>query len=143
MSSEYYSKDEIRRFARKVIRPVVIVLFVILIAAPLLGFFIQFLWNATIANMFGLPSISFWQAVGLFILAKFLFGFGGSSSGSSGRRSGRRKGRKTPRSASATADEASIPDDEAFRDYWKEEGKEAYDAFLTEGDAIPDEDKET
>lgn len=44
----------------------------------LLAFLVQFLWNQTIAAMFDLPAISYWQAFGLFILAKLFFGMGGS-----------------------------------------------------------------
>ena len=41
-----------------------------------LAFLVQFLWNQTIAAMFGLAAISYWQAFGLFILAKLFFGLG-------------------------------------------------------------------
>jgi hypothetical protein len=36
------------------------------------------LWNALLPNIFGLPVISFWQALGLCLLARFLFGTGAS-----------------------------------------------------------------
>ena len=32
--------------------------------------------KSTVADMFGWPEISYWQAIGIFVLAKFLFGFG-------------------------------------------------------------------
>ncbi|MDR2040324.1 MAG: hypothetical protein LBQ60_20605 [Bacteroidales bacterium] len=40
---------------------------------------IMLLWNALIPGIFGLTAINFWQALGLFILARILFGgfFGG------------------------------------------------------------------
>ncbi len=60
----------------------------ILVLAVLLGFFVMFLWNATMVPIFGVPEISYWQAVGLFLLAKMFFGFGGSSS-SKGRKAGK------------------------------------------------------
>lgn len=35
---------------------------------------VMLLWNALIPTIFGLTAINFWQALGLFILAKILFG---------------------------------------------------------------------
>lgn len=37
---------------------------------------LQFLWNELMTDIFGLKSISYWQAFGLFILSKILFGRG-------------------------------------------------------------------
>jgi hypothetical protein len=53
----------------------------ILILLVVLGFVIQFLWNVTLAAMFELPTISYWQSLGLFILVKLFFGVGPLSRG--------------------------------------------------------------
>jgi hypothetical protein len=42
----------------------------------LAGFVVMLLWNALMPVIFHLGMITFWQAVGLFILCKLLFGFG-------------------------------------------------------------------
>lgn len=42
--------------------------------ALLFGIFVKLLWNALMPVIFGLPEISFWQAVGLAILSHMLFG---------------------------------------------------------------------
>ena len=53
------------------------VLFGILFVA-VMGAIIVMLWNALMPEIFDLPKITFWQAVGLFILSRILFGnFGG------------------------------------------------------------------
>lgn len=57
-----------------------------LIFVPLFGFLfgwiVMLLWNALIPDLFHGPLISFWQAVGLIILSKLLFGkFGGHGYG--------------------------------------------------------------
>jgi len=39
-----------------------------------LGIFVKWLWNWLMPPIFGLPIISFWQAWGLLLLAKILFG---------------------------------------------------------------------
>ena len=47
-----------------------------------MGLLIFGLWNALIPAILGLPKISFWQALGLFILSRILFGrFGGGGWG--------------------------------------------------------------
>lgn len=40
----------------------------------ILGLVVQFLWNTLMPTIFGLPEISYWQAVAIFILCHLLFG---------------------------------------------------------------------
>ncbi len=126
MSSIQYSEDPRLRTAQKVVFWTVIGLGGVAAFGLLFGLLIQFLWNATLASMFEFPSISFWQAVGLFILAKIMFGFGGGSSGS-GSQSKKRKGKKKKVSAdgavSPDVDPPEDADDEGFRRFWHDEGK--------------------
>ena len=44
----------------------------------LFGNVIMWLWNWLMPKLFGLSTIGFWEGLGLFLLAKILFGFGGS-----------------------------------------------------------------
>jgi hypothetical protein len=39
-----------------------------------LGFIIMHLWNWLMPGIFGLPPVTFWQALGLFVLGKLLLG---------------------------------------------------------------------
>ena len=39
-----------------------------------LGLVVMWLWNALMPDIFGLPEIGYWQAVGLFLLFHLLFG---------------------------------------------------------------------
>lgn len=50
-----------------------IALFVCVIVA-VVSFVVMRLWNALMPNIFGLHAISFWQALGLLVLSKLLFG---------------------------------------------------------------------
>lgn len=43
------------------------------VVALLLGLPVMLLWNALMPDIFGLPTISFWQAIGLNILSSILF----------------------------------------------------------------------
>ena len=56
-----------------VVRIVALLLFVIIFIAGF-GAAVWQLWNALIPTIFGLPSIGFWQAVGLLSLSWILFG---------------------------------------------------------------------
>jgi hypothetical protein len=48
------------------------------------GFVVMNLWNWLIPAIFHLGFIDFWQAVGIFVLAKILFGFGKGGRGMRG-----------------------------------------------------------
>ncbi len=110
-----------------------------IVMAIVFGWLIQLLWNATIADMFGLPTISYWQALGLFVLAKILFGFGVGGGNSSGAKKKKKEKEDATSAAtvskSGTASEniSDLADDEAFRKYWQEEGQEAYESFRRGG----------
>mgnify|MGYP003307350693 CR=1 FL=1 len=44
------------------------------IIAIIIGFPIKWLWNWIMPNIFGLPEISFWMALGIALLISILFG---------------------------------------------------------------------
>ena len=50
------------------------VLLIVVVAGILLGFVIMHLWNWLMPSIFGLSAITFWQALGLFVLGKLLLG---------------------------------------------------------------------
>ncbi len=61
----------------------ILVVLALAIQALFLAFPTMWLWNGLLPEMFGLPTVTFWQALGLCLLARFLFGSGSSSSSSS------------------------------------------------------------
>ena len=62
-----------------------------------LGFSIMFLWNQLVPSILHLPEINYWQALGLFLLSRMLFGrFGGLGSRMRGARFARGWGSLTP-----------------------------------------------
>jgi predicted membrane chloride channel (bestrophin family) len=62
-------KVKVHGVLRRVLK---IVLFAVL-AVPLFGFLVMWLWNWLMPALFGLHAIGFWQALGLVILSKILF----------------------------------------------------------------------
>ncbi len=86
-----------------ILRGLKFVLFAVLFVAVLfvLGFVGMGLWNWLMPALFGWKSIGYWQALGLIILSKILFGgFGGS-----GGRGGYRRHRMTERWKQMTPEE--------------------------------------
>jgi hypothetical protein len=92
-----------------------------------LGWFVQLLWNATLVPLFSLPLITYWQAVGLFILGKLIFGGFGH-------------GHPKPPFAHAhhwkhhpwAASDSECCEGERhgeFERFWKEEGQKAFEAY--------------
>jgi hypothetical protein len=58
-----------RRFLR-----VLRVIAVVIVGLAVFGFVVSQLWNYLMPVLFGLHTITFWQAVGLIVLARLLFG---------------------------------------------------------------------
>ena len=47
---------------------------IMLVTCAVFGVAVMLLWNALITQIFALPFLNYWQAVGLLILARLLFG---------------------------------------------------------------------
>jgi hypothetical protein len=135
MISIQYSEDPKERRVQKIALWTVAGLTGAIVFGLLFGLLIQFLWNATLTEMFDLPALSFWQAVGLFILAKLFFGFGAGSGGSPRKRKKSRVERQPNEDAE---DVSTLADDETFKKFWEEEGKASYEAFQSGDPTDPD-----
>ena len=99
--------------------------------AILFGFIIMWLWNILMPEIFGLPLISYWQAVGLFILTKILFG-----SGRRGRKkyyskySSRKHSKHRLKSFFGNDCKSDFSNWQHYDKFWKEEGEQAYKTFV-------------
>lgn len=117
--------------------PAVIVGTVIFIVILAVGFFILFgyalmyLWNWLMPAIFGLTTITFWQAIGLCLLSKILFGgFGGDKSNN-----------KKDKCRSKNFDKKSSNSDfskwKYYDTFWQEEGEKAYSDFIKKQEETP------
>ena len=108
--------------------------------ALIFGFLVKFLWNTLMPVIFGLTKITYWQAFGLVILAKLLFGsFGHHHSHRSRDRVHRKVEGRWHRFLGV---ETCGEDDELWNpkgsyknwkyydQYWKDEGKAAFEAYI-------------
>lgn len=87
--------------------------------AILFGFIIMWLWNWLMPMLFGLPTVTYWQGVGLFILFKILFGSCGSSSSKSECKSEKKKDAKSYFSKW-----------KYYHEFWEEEGDMLYHGYV-------------
>ena len=76
---EFYAifMEEARERLARVRRIVILAIggvMVAVIMAFIFGLLVKWLWNWIMPGVFGLPVITFWQAWGLFLLMKILFG---------------------------------------------------------------------
>lgn len=94
--------------------------------AILFGYIIMSLWNWLMPELFDLPMITYWQAVGLFLLAKILFGFGGGSNSGSSNKS-KHKGSGKCRNSNKNRDFSKWAHYDKF---WEEKGEMAYQEYV-------------
>jgi len=90
--------------------------------AILFGFVIMWLWNWLMPDIFGLTTLTYWQAVGLFILFKLLLG----GCGGGGRNKSSRKERKECKKDS----KSDFSKWKHYDNFWKEEGDEFYKQYV-------------
>jgi hypothetical protein len=54
-----------------------LIVLIVLLIVPLFSYAVMLLWNSLVPEIFHGPVLSFWQALGLLLLAKIFFGGGG------------------------------------------------------------------
>lgn len=96
------------------------------VLAIVFGLVIQWLWNQLMPDIFGLPEISYWQAVGIVVLSHILFG--GHNHGSSHHPS-RKKGLHAQAAACGTSICYDM-DMESSRESRKDQDKDAFKDHL-------------
>ena len=91
--------------------------------AILFGFVIMWLWNLLMPELFGLTTLTYWQAVGLFILSKLLIGCGGGGKSHHSNKNCKDKcgGKDGKKEFSKWAN---------YDKFWKEEGDQAYKDYV-------------
>lgn len=95
--------------------------------AILFGYIIMWLWNTLMPELFDLPTLTYWQAVGLFILAKILFGFGGGGSSHSNKSE-----YKDMECKKEKKDKFNFSKWAHYDEFWKEKGEAAYHEFIAQ-----------
>ena len=110
--------------ARRALRIVGLVLLGVIAAAAfalVFGWLVMLLWNWLMPAIFGLGLITYWQAFGIVVLAKLIFGAVGGRGGH--HRGWRKHGPGRSRSDGPERWRH-------WRDFWEQEGRAAFDRFL-------------
>jgi hypothetical protein len=101
--------------------------------AIVFAFLVKLIWNSLMPAIFDLKQITFWQAFGIIILAKLLFG----SFGSHRRDHWKKDSRYTPPwHRPPDKPDTDMPPSRHHRDwktytqYWQTEGKAAFEAYM-------------
>lgn len=100
--------------------------------AILFGFIIMWLWNWLMPDLFGITTITYWQAIGIFLLAKILFGGCGSGGG---------KKHSSSKDSKMGCEKGSKGDFSRWKYYdkfWEEEGDRAFREYVSRKD-LPNE----
>jgi hypothetical protein len=138
MGRHYHSSNGRAMKILKIIGMVFVGVIFAVLFALVFGFLVKWLWNVLMPELFGLTQITYWQAFGIVVLAKLLFGtFGSKGQGPDhgsrhpgpfgkwhDRFHGSEEGPRSRRSGSW----------KTYRQYWQEEGKGAFDAYMRRKD---------
>ncbi|MGI9550099.1 MAG: hypothetical protein ACR2MT_02775 [Aurantibacter sp.] len=95
--------------------------------ALLFGYIIMWLWNWLMPAIFGLTVITYWQAVGILVLGKLIFGGLGSGHHS---KSHKEKPRKRFREKMRESCKSDFSRWEHYDKFWEEEGEKAYRDYV-------------
>jgi hypothetical protein len=94
--------------------------------ALVFGWLVMILWNWLMPEIFHLGLLTYWQAFGIVVLAKLIFGgIGGGRHGGRGRAPWRGNHFDKGQGPGGARDEWRW-----YREFWDEEGHEAFDRFL-------------
>lgn len=93
--------------------------------ALLFGYFVMILWNWLMPDIFGLTTITFWQAFGLTLLARLVFG--GFKHHGHPNKSGKKCRTKFAKRWSKKSGKENM---NHFEDYWAEEGERSFKEYV-------------
>ncbi len=98
------------------------------VLAIVFGILVRLLWNALMPDIFGLPEIGYWQAVGLVVLAHIFFG--ADHGAHRHERSGRKKKKKDVPAGETEKSPFMKEMEQDYVEFWREEGREAFKSWM-------------
>ena len=107
--SEYEDGAYRRKFSFR--KKMIFIPFLVIGGLALVSYIVMLLWNALIPVIFHVTAITFWQAAGILILSKILFGFG---------KGGHRGGAPWMRQRMERFKNMSPEEQQRFREQWRE-----------------------
>lgn len=98
--------------------------------ALVFGIVVQLLWNWLMPAIFGLGEISYWQAFGIVILSKLLFGAIGHRHREHAGHLHKRFPDRRENFHTDKEHNEMLKNWEHYKQYWREEGKQAFEDYL-------------
>lgn len=95
--------------------------------ALLFGYVIMWLWNWLMPDIFGLTTINYWQAVGILVLGKMIFGGLGDGHHS---KSNNRKSDKHFRKKMRASCKTDFSKWKYYDQFWEVEGEQAFKNYI-------------
>jgi len=93
------------------------------------GYFVMLLWNWLMPELFGLAIINFWQAAGIVLLARLIFG-GFKHGHDHSKKDSYHKKKFFDRWKDRNCCDNKAKDWRHFDDYWWDEGEQSYNDYL-------------
>ncbi len=119
-------ENRVKDHVTKGVKLVFFALFVIAMLF-LVGYIVMLLWNWLMPELFGLSTITYWQAFGILILAKIIFGFGGGNGPGKSHKKRRLRSRRNKSCSSLRKD---FSEWKYYDEYWSTEGEAAFKEFV-------------
>lgn len=121
---ERHMEQKMKYYITKIVKVIFFIILGLAIAF-LVGYIVMRLWNWLMPELFGLQEVNYWQAVGVLVLAKIFFGFGGGDGPGKSRKS-----KKRPFVDKCESMRKDFSDWKHYDAFWKEEGEQAYNDYL-------------
>jgi hypothetical protein len=130
--TDYYSSNSRSRKVLRIIGMVFVGVIFAVLFALVFGFVVKWLWNFLMPDLFGLAQITYWQAFAMVVLAKLLFGAFGSHPRDPHHRhpSPFNKWHDRFNGTSHTPWDRKSSHWKYYRQYWQDEGKESFEAYV-------------
>jgi len=127
---EYHQAGRTRSKVLRIVGHVFVGLIFAIAFALVFALLVQFIWNSLMPAIFDLKTITFWQAFGIIVLAKLLFG-------GFGHHDHRHQDHRDYYHRHKDRDNEERPPGrtsrnwKSYRQFWKDEGKQAFDAYVS------------
>ncbi|MUH35469.1 hypothetical protein D9O36_06430, partial [Zobellia amurskyensis] len=126
---EEYIEHQVKSKAKKFVTKFVKVLFYIIAGVVFLLLFayvFMYLWNWLMPEIFGLTTLTYWQAGGLLVLAKIIFGGFGNGGSSNKKKCKKEKSNQPLKGKLNRMCRDDFSKWKFYDEFWKEEGEQAY-----------------
>ncbi|WP_149274106.1 RnfABCDGE type electron transport complex subunit D [Pareuzebyella sediminis] len=132
-----YVEQKVKSKVEKFVKSAVKVIFMILLFALFIlafGYVFMLLWNWLMPTIFDLTTITYWQAVGILVLAKMLFGGFGNHNPKNGKH---KNGKRNCRPGNKLGLKTDFSRWKHYEAFWKEEGELAYKEYIARKTETP------